>query len=88
MARRKAELARGREAAAAQQVGHCKLRQSDGKGEVGGGSGSMTTGAMQQPAGKQEANGRGGVSGQEAVERREDERRRRCNVRRHNNQLE
>ena len=32
-ARRKAEAARGREAAAAQQVGHCELRQSHGKEE-------------------------------------------------------
>jgi hypothetical protein len=51
--------------------------------------GGVTTGATRQPAGKQEANGRGGVqeangrggvSGQEAAERREDERRRRHDV--------
>jgi hypothetical protein len=47
-------------------VGHCELRQSDGKeevkaksrGEVGGGK---TTGATRQPAGNQEANVRGGM---------------------------
>jgi hypothetical protein len=45
-------------------VGHCELRQPDGKeevkaksrGEVGGGK---TTGATRQPAGKQEANMKG-----------------------------
>ena len=80
-ARREAEAARGQEGAPAQQVGHCELRQPDGKeeveaksrGKVGGGA---TIGATQQPAGKQEANrrggiqqanGRGGVSGQEAM---------------------
>jgi hypothetical protein len=61
-----AEAARGREAAAARQVGSCELRQPDGEDEVeaksqGGVGGGATTGATQQPAGKQEANGRGGV---------------------------
>ena len=45
------------------QVGRCELRQPAGKEEVeaksrGGVSGGATTGATQQPAGKQEANGR------------------------------
>ena len=89
-------MARGREAAAARQVGRCELQQLDGEEEVkaklqGGVGGGATTGAKQQPAGKQEANGRGGlqeanrrggVSGQEAAECREDK------VRRHNNQPE
>ena len=83
----------------------CELRQPDGKEEVkaksrgrGGSGGGATTGAMQQPTGKQEVNGRGGVqeanwrggvSGQVAAERQEDERRRRCNmVRCHGNQPE
>jgi hypothetical protein len=47
-------------------VGCCELRQPEGKeeieaksrGRVGGGA---TTGATRQPAGKQEANGRGGI---------------------------
>ncbi len=83
-------------------MGHCELRQPDGEEEVeaksrGGVGGSATTGAMQQPAGKQEADGRGGiqeanvrggVSGQEAAERREDKRWRRHDVRRCNNQPE
>ena len=65
-ARHEAEAARGREAAAARQVGHCKLRQPDGKEEVmaksrGRGGGGATTEATRQPAGKQDANGRGGV---------------------------
>jgi hypothetical protein len=73
-ARREAEAARGREAAAVRQVGHCELRQPAGKEEVeaksrGGVSGCATTGAMRQPAGKQEANGRGGL--QEANGKRE-----------------
>ena len=33
-ARRKAEAARGREAVAARQVGHCELQQSHGREEV------------------------------------------------------
>ena len=32
--RRKAEAARGREAAAVRQVGHCELQQPDGEEEV------------------------------------------------------
>jgi len=53
--------------------------------------------AAQQPAGEQEANGRGGiqeanrrggVSGQEAAERQEDEKRRRHDVRHCDNQPE
>ena len=83
-------------------MGHCELLQLDGEEEVeaksqGGVGGGMTTGATRQPAGKQEANrrggiqearGRGGISGQEAAERREDERRRRHDVRRCDNQPE
>ena len=66
MARHEAEAARGREAAAVHQVGRCKLRQPDGEEEVeaqsrGGGGSGVTTGVMQQPAGKQEANMRGGM---------------------------
>ena len=64
----KAETAKGREAVAARQVGRCELRQPDGKEEVEaklqggvGGSGGTTTGATRQPAGKQQANGKGGV---------------------------
>ena len=101
-AHREAEAARGREAAAAQQAGHCELRQPDGEEEVeaksrGGVGGVTTTEAMRQPARKQEANGRGGVqeanerrgvNRQEAAERREDERRRRQDVRRRDNQPE
>jgi len=102
-ARREAEAARGQEAAAAQQVGHyCKLRQPDGKEEVeaksrGEGDGGVTTGATRQPAGKQEANRRGGVQlangkgsiiGQEVAEHQEDERRRQHDVRRRDNQPE
>ena len=63
----KAEVARGQEAAAVQQVGHYKLRQPDGEEEVqaksqgrGGDGATTATGVMQQPAGKQGANGRGG----------------------------
>ncbi len=33
------------------------------------GGGGVTTGVTQQPAGKQEANGRGGICRQEAVDR-------------------
>ena len=102
-ARRKAEAARGREAAAAQQVGRCcELRQPDGKEEVaaksqGKGGGGVTTGATRQPAGKQEANrkggvqlanGRGGVSGQEVTKHQEDERWQQHDVRRRDNQPE
>ena len=64
MARREAEAARGREAAAARQVGCCELQQPDGEEEVEAklqGGGGTTTGVMRQPACKQEANGRGGV---------------------------
>ena len=62
-ARREAEAAREREVAAARQVWRCKLQHPDGKEEVeaksrGGVGGSTTTGAMRQPAGKQEANWR------------------------------
>jgi hypothetical protein len=65
-ARCEAEAARGREAAAARQVGRCELQQPDGKEEVeaksrGGVGGGATTGATRQPAGKQEANGMGGI---------------------------
>jgi len=61
-----AEATRGWEAAAARQVGRWELRQPDGEEEVkakswGGVGGGVTTGATGQPAGKQEANGRGGV---------------------------
>jgi len=78
------------------------LRQLDGEEEVeaksqGGVGGGMTTGATRQPAGKQEANrrggiqeakGRGGIRGQEAAEHREDKRGRRHDVRRCDNQPE
>ncbi len=78
MAHREAEAAKGQEAAAARQVECCELQQPDGEEEVqaksqGGVVGGATTGATQQPAGKQggvsgqEANGSGGVSGQEAM---------------------
>ena len=65
-AHHEAEAARGREVAAVRQVGPCKLRQPDGEDEVkaklrGGGGGGATTGATQQPAGKQEVSRRGGV---------------------------
>ena len=68
--------------------------EAKSRGGVGGGA---TTGATRQPAGKQEANGRGGVqeangrggvSRKEEVECREDERRRRHDVRRRDNQPE
>jgi len=72
-----------------------KSRQSQ---ELRGGvSGGATTGATRQPAGKKEAKGRGGmqeakgsggISGQEAAERREDERRQRHGVRHCDNQPE
>jgi hypothetical protein len=39
------------------------------RAERTGGGGSVTTGVTRQPAGKQEANGRGGVCRQEAVDR-------------------
>ena len=100
-AHREAEAARERETAVARQVGPCKLQQPDGEEEVeaksqGRGGGGMTTGAMRQSAGKQEvfrggvheANGRRGVSGQEAAERQEDKRRRRRDVRHRDNQPE
>jgi hypothetical protein len=44
------------------------------------------TGVMQQPAGKQEANWRGGVSGQEAAEQQEDKRLQWCDKRHCGNQ--
>jgi hypothetical protein len=52
------------------------------------GGGGATTGVTRQPAGKQEANRRGGVRRQEAVDRREDEKRQRCDERHRDNQLE
>jgi hypothetical protein len=52
------------------------------------GGGSATTRVTQQPAGKQEANGRGGVCRQEAVDHQEDKKRQQCNVRRGDNQPE
>jgi hypothetical protein len=60
--RLEAEAARGREAAAARQVGRCELRQPDGEEEVeaksrGGVGEGATTGATRQPPGKQEATG-------------------------------
>jgi hypothetical protein len=48
----------------------------------------VTTGAMQQPAGKQEANWNGGISKQEVVECQEDERQRRHDKRHCDNQPE
>ena len=80
-AHREAEAARGREAAAAQQAGHCELRQPDGEEEVeaksrGGVGGVTTTEAMRQPARKQEANGRGGVQEATRGEASADKRRR------------
>ena len=76
------------------------MRQPDGEEEVeaklrGKGGSGTTTEATRQPAGKHEANGRGGVqeanrrggvSGQEATELQEDERRWRRDVRRRDNQ--
>ncbi len=52
------------------------------------GGGGATTGVTRQPAGKQEANGRGGIHRQEAVDRQEEEKRQWCNERHCNNQLE
>jgi hypothetical protein len=50
------------------------------------GVGGATTGATQQPAGKQEANWKRGTRRQGALEHQEDKRQRRCNKRRCNNQ--
>ena len=80
-------------------MGHCELQQPDGEEEVeaklqGGVGGGTTTGVTRQPAGKQEANGRGGIqvakgrgviSRQEAAEHREDKRGQRHDVRRCDN---
>jgi hypothetical protein len=50
------------------------------------GGGDTTTGATIQPAGEQEANCKGGISGQDAMERQEDKRRQRHNKRCYDNQ--
>ena len=82
-------------------MGRCELRQPDGEEEVeakslGGVGGGATTGVTRQPAGKKRGKRegrhtrgkrRGGVSGQEAAERREDERRRQHDVRCCDNQV-
>ncbi len=52
------------------------------------GGGGATTGVAQQPSGKQEANGRGGVCRQEVVDPWEDEKQQRCNKKHRDNQLE
>ncbi len=52
------------------------------------GSGGVTTGVTRQPAGKQEANGRGGVCRQEAADRCEDKKWQQRNKRRRDNQPE
>ncbi len=52
------------------------------------GSGGVITGVTQQPAGKQEANRRGGVCRQEAVDRQEDKKQQRHNERCRDNQPE
>ncbi len=52
------------------------------------GGGGATTGVTRQPAGEQEANGRGGVCRQEAVDRCEDEKRQQRDERHRDNQLE
>ncbi len=52
------------------------------------GGGGATTGVIQQPAGKQEANGRGGVCRQEAVDHWEDEKRQQRDERHRDNQPE
>ena len=52
------------------------------------GGGGITTGVTQQPAGKQEANGGGGICRQEAVDCQEDKKLQRCNERRCDNQPE
>ncbi len=52
------------------------------------GGGGATTGVTGQPAGKQEANGRGGVCRQEVVDRCEDEKRQQRDKRRRDNQPE
>ncbi len=48
----------------------------------------MTTGVTRQPAGKLEANGRGGICRQEAVDCLEDEKRQQHDERRHDKQPE
>ncbi len=52
------------------------------------GGGSATTGVTRQPAGKQEANERGGVHRQEAVDCQEEKKRQRHNERHRDNQPE
>ncbi len=52
------------------------------------GSSGATTGVTRQPAGKQEANGRGVICRQEAVDCREDKKRQQCNERHCDNQPE
>ncbi len=56
---------RGHEAAAAQQQGQCDNQLANKRSAR---QSCETEAATRQPAGKQEANGRGGVSGQEAAE--------------------
>jgi hypothetical protein len=52
------------------------------------GGGGVTKGVTRQPACEQEANGRGGVCRQEAMNHSEDKKRQRRNERHHDNQLE
>ncbi len=52
------------------------------------GGGGATTGVTRQPAGEQEANGRGGVCRQEAVDRCEDKKWQQRDERRRDNQPE
>jgi hypothetical protein len=53
-----------------------------------GGGGGATTGVTRQPAGKQKANGRGGVCRQELANCQEVKKQRQCNKRRHDSQPE
>ena len=57
---------RGQEASAAQQQGQCDNQLANKRSAR---QSCEAEGATRQPAGKQEANGRTGVSGQEAAER-------------------
>jgi hypothetical protein len=54
--------------------------------EIVRGGGGVTTGTTRQPAGKQEANWMGGVSGHGAAEHQKDKRQRKHDKRHHNNQ--